>query len=148
MLRVMYRWPKELLETPYTLAEWLAPQAEIYTDLQCNHWSKEEYNCGCRGYWVLNVAGRMRASVAGFFSHIMDGRTPTVMKLETPEDLAEWLADTCNIYVDPRCHNPNGHEPMCACRVFWIPELAARIRQSVANEKALAVLEVLDKLAG
>ena len=77
---------------------------------------------------------------------------PHGLRLETPDDLAEYLADLAGIYVDPRCVYRNSderqHSTMCACRVFWIPELAARIRQSVDNEKALPVLKLLDKLAG
>ena len=75
----------------------------------------------------------------------MDGRNPIVIKMETPGELAEWLADQAGIYDDRRCYSDSGHVDQCLCRVFWVPDFTERIRQSVANEKALAVMKVLDK---
>jgi len=70
--------------------------------------------------------------------------------LETPYELAEHLADLLGIYEDKRCdheivmgrkdvrfEDDDGHEPDCDCRVLWVPRMAERIRNSVANEARL-----------
>jgi hypothetical protein len=65
------------------------------------------------------------------------------MHLETPGELADWLADKMGIYGDPNCVNPTGiegddmHDDDCNCRVFWVPRMADRIRSAVKNEEAL-----------
>lgn len=53
--------------------------------------------------------------------------------VETPEDLAEFLADAFGIYG---AHDINESEP-CKCRVHWVPTMADRIRKAVENEKKL-----------
>lgn len=99
--------------------------------------------------------------------------------LETPDELADHIADLLGIYEDARCgvaedrtchcetpaaesagfddgydyllDRPHCHlldapgEPPhidgCNCRVWWVPAMAVRIRQAVANERRLEGLQ-------
>lgn len=56
--------------------------------------------------------------------------------IETPEELAEWFADRVGIYGahDEKC---DGGLKKDMCRVCWVPMIADRIRQSVANQEKL-----------
>ena len=69
--------------------------------------------------------------------------------LETPSDLADHLADKLGIYSDPRCGDTaerlDVHVDDCECRVWWVPNMAERIRQAVKNERQLG--EVLKQEA-
>ncbi len=64
--------------------------------------------------------------------------------LETPNELADWLADQVyptGVYEDPECTARRGdedHTADCNCRVFWVPAMADRIRQAVQNETRLS----------
>ena len=53
--------------------------------------------------------------------------------LETPDELADVLADSFGVYgaCDDRCPQP-------LCRPHWTLTMADRIRQSVKNERRLA----------
>lgn len=60
--------------------------------------------------------------------------------LETTDELADWLADKLGIYDDSRCKfedNDWHHVSECQCRVWWVPQMADRIRRAVANENTL-----------
>lgn len=80
--------------------------------------------------------------------------------LETPDELADHIADLLGIYEDPRCGAIDGcwctadadaglhchlddepgfppHISGCNCRVEWAPRMAARIRRAVENETKL-----------
>ena len=66
--------------------------------------------------------------------------------LETPDELAEVLADWLGIYRDSRCDNlelatkdetGDTHIDRCDCRVWWTYRMTLRIRKSVANEVLL-----------
>lgn len=52
--------------------------------------------------------------------------------IETPEDIAEELADTLGIYGAAKEHNEN-----CKCRVCFVVDMTDRIRQAVRNEHLL-----------
>ena len=55
--------------------------------------------------------------------------------LETPDELAEQIADWCGVYG---CGNyVAGHFDDCNCRMCFTGTLAARIRQAVKNEEIL-----------
>ena len=63
--------------------------------------------------------------------------------IETPQDLAEELANWLGIYEDVRCHSlpdtqdiygDREHAEDCNCRVFWVPLMINRIRKAVQNE--------------
>ena len=79
--------------------------------------------------------------------------------METPNDLADHLADLLGIYEDGRCSSEDGvlhdrpegqerqHIPDCDCRVFWVPLMAQRIKDAVDTERSIREgLE--DKAAG
>ncbi len=53
--------------------------------------------------------------------------------LETPDELADHLADLMGIYQDSRC-DEGEHVDDCDCRVGWVPAMADRIRSAAANE--------------
>lgn len=84
--------------------------------------------------------------------------------IETPSDLAEWLADQAGIYMDYRCaawydYDPDfigpptltiavlrerwprvdsdNHVDDCNCRVAWVPWITQRIRNAAAAETRL-----------
>ncbi len=58
--------------------------------------------------------------------------------LETPDELAEWVADWLGVYgsVLDDDHDARSHKAS-KCRVCFVAELAQRIRDSVENEQAL-----------
>lgn len=56
------------------------------------------------------------------------------MKIETPDELAEFLANALGVY--------GAHDQRCAlkvykCRCCFVTAMTARIRESVANEKLI-----------
>lgn len=58
--------------------------------------------------------------------------------LETPEELADHLADLLGIYQDPRCNlDEDQHAERCNCRAWWVPRMADRIRCAAGNEVLL-----------
>jgi len=60
--------------------------------------------------------------------------------LETPEELAEQIADWCGIYGTPTEEEQienHGHLPECKCRMCFTVEIQERIRESVKNEEKL-----------
>ena len=60
--------------------------------------------------------------------------------IETVDELADHLADLLGIYQDKRCEFNEAdydHVNDCNCRVGWVPVMADRIRQAVANEAGL-----------
>lgn len=68
------------------------------------------------------------------------------MNIETPEDLAEWLADKFGVFgccksdgdkCPPECKDKNN--PFC-CRIGFMQLIPDRIRESVENEKKLESL--------
>lgn len=68
---------------------------------------------------------------------------------ETPEQLAEDLADMIGVYQDKRCPFDDGclgeHFPGCLCRVFWIPAMTRRIEQAQEPTKTLTELEAYER---
>lgn len=58
--------------------------------------------------------------------------------LETPGELADELANLMGVYGShtPRCGD-HASLKTCECRICFVTELTARIRQSVANENLL-----------
>ena len=57
--------------------------------------------------------------------------------IETPDELAEIIADWCGIYGNI----PNGqHVGNCKCRLCFVIVVAARIRRSVENERILKAI--------
>lgn len=55
-------------------------------------------------------------------------------QLETPDELAEQIADWCGVYGS----GPDGDHPKdCKCRNCFTFEVEQRIRQSVNNEKII-----------
>lgn len=67
-------------------------------------------------------------------------------EIETPPDLAEYLADSYGIYHDSNCTEKLHDEGECDCRVFWVPFITERIRKSVSNERRLLIGEELSTL--
>lgn len=53
--------------------------------------------------------------------------------IETPQDIAEELADALGIYGAVE-----EHEESCSCRVCFVIEMTERIRQSVENENVIS----------
>ena len=137
-----------MLETPYTLAGWLADLAKIENIPAHNHWiaplSQYAY-CACQPEWVVLMAGRIRRT-AEVDKQMRIGPVEMGMTLETPEELAAWLAHACKIPGNIQEHTDPPAYVTCA-RCWWV-EMTTRIRQSVDNEKALQVMKVLDKLTG
>lgn len=70
--------------------------------------------------------------------------------LETPDQLADDLADLLGIYTDRRCKDLGEDRHYqgdiwhgeCDCRVFWVPRLTNRMRQAVMNEYYSAQMAV------
>lgn len=60
--------------------------------------------------------------------------------LETPAELAEWLADQTNIYGVP--DGSFDHDADCPCRICWVIDVEARIRASVENARVFDGSEV------
>lgn len=65
-----------------------------------------------------------------------------MLYVETPAELAEWLADTFGQYSCPRsCRATHdelrGHPEACWCRQCFVLEVTHRIRAAVANEHGL-----------
>lgn len=62
-------------------------------------------------------------------------------KIETPEDLAEWLADQADVYGGCRGITEDNAQGPCPddvwCRVCWVPDVADRIYRAVENAKKL-----------
>lgn len=58
--------------------------------------------------------------------------------IDTPEDIAEYLAEWLGLSIDPLCDYRNtkalGHRDGCYCREKWVPAFAARMRESVKRE--------------
>lgn len=52
--------------------------------------------------------------------------------LETPDELAEDIADMCGVYGSSP--EDNTHPEDCKCRICFTIGIAERIRQSVQNE--------------
>ena len=65
------------------------------------------------------------------------------MKIETPEDLAEQLADWMGVYGG--CKNVNDNDDDCTynknnpfcCRTGFVGAISERMREAVENEKKL-----------
>ena len=59
--------------------------------------------------------------------------------IETPEELADHLADLLGIYEDPKHPvSPAGdHMDGCKCRMCWVSVVADRMRRAVKNEAIL-----------
>lgn len=56
--------------------------------------------------------------------------------IETTEELAEHIADLCNIYNQ----NPeDDHNENCNCRMCFVAYIRARIKQSVKNDNLLSI---------
>lgn len=56
--------------------------------------------------------------------------------VETPAELADWLADQMGVYG--ACPEGNHDAESPHCRPCFVSEITTRIRQAVANEKLLA----------
>jgi len=58
--------------------------------------------------------------------------------VETPEELATWIADVFGVYgCTPACtalHGEDGHPESCLCRSCFVLSVTARMRRSVAYE--------------
>jgi len=58
--------------------------------------------------------------------------------IDTPEDIAEYMADWLGLSVDPRCDymadKALGHADGCCCRGKFVTVFAARMRESVKRE--------------
>lgn len=57
--------------------------------------------------------------------------------LETPGEIADWIADQLLIYEchNPKCPTPRGdHCHECECRTCFVDGMTDRIRRSVCNE--------------
>lgn len=59
--------------------------------------------------------------------------------LETPEELAEDLADQVGVYGTGT--ETGGHPEGCPCRICWVMGIVQRMRQAVAWEQRLAQVE-------
>lgn len=62
--------------------------------------------------------------------------------LETPEELADKLADLAGVYGahdEERCSG--GEDLRYCCRICWVSVVQDRIREAVANEAKLARAE-------
>lgn len=62
------------------------------------------------------------------------------MKIDTPEDLAEEVADWIGIYGN--CDQENCQESGRCCRAEFTQILAERIRNSVHNENAIITIDL------
>ena len=67
--------------------------------------------------------------------------------IETPADLAEWLADHFGRWSDscpPSCQEtheaPTGHQDSCWCRICFVLHVTQRIREATHNEQRLDVV--------
>lgn len=59
--------------------------------------------------------------------------------LETPDELAEQIADWCGVYG--AAEHKNDYPDTCKCRMCFIGEVVRRIRESVRNEQLLTRAE-------
>jgi len=60
--------------------------------------------------------------------------------LETPDELAEQVADWCMVYGGGP-ENGSDHPENCKCRMCFTGMVARRIREAVRNEQVLARAE-------
>lgn len=64
------------------------------------------------------------------------------MTVETPEDLAEKIADWLQLYGC--CDGEKCREDGLCCRNMFVSDMTTRIEKSVENRKKLESLELLD----
>ena len=70
--------------------------------------------------------------------------------IETPDELAEKIADYANVYSRNGCEcgcaaeGGGDHDESCICRLCFVGDIEKRIRQSARNEKIL-MLVALDR---
>jgi hypothetical protein len=62
--------------------------------------------------------------------------------METPEELAEAIADMCGVYGVPP-YDREGHSADCNCRMCFYGRMENRIREAVKNEKMISGDEVI-----
>lgn len=61
--------------------------------------------------------------------------------IETPDELAEWMADYKGVYEDSQGSPDEAtgdHREDCECRMCFVDALTSRIRASVKNEEAIS----------